>query len=164
MKCPCCGRDLNILTHIHEIPYFGKIAIFTVICECGFKKTDIEYLEEKKFKKHILKVESEKDLEAKIVRSSYGKIEIPELGLELLPGPAAEGFITNVEGLLMRFEWALEMLLKWKLEEGDIDAYNKGLEVKEKIKLAKEGKIPFTVIVEDETGNSLIAHPNVIRE
>ncbi len=157
MKCPYCKSDLEIYEKIHEIPYFGKIVIFTVRCpNCGFKKSDIEILEEKEPLRYEFKVENLEDLNTLVIRSSTGKISIPELGIDIEPGPAAEGFITTVEGILDRIERIVRTAARWRLEEGNIEAFRKAQDVLKKIYEAKEGKFKFTLIVEDERGNSAI--------
>ncbi len=157
MKCPYCKADLEIYEKIHKIPYFGEILIFTVRCpKCGFRKTDIEILKEEGKTKYILEVKEEEDLNSLVIRSTTGRIEIPELGVEIEPGPAAEAFITTVEGILDRIERIVKVAMRWRLEEGNLEAYEKAKEILNKINLAKEGKFSFTLIIEDERGNSAI--------
>ena len=38
------------------------------------------------------------DFDVRVIRSMTARIEIPELGVRMNPGPACEGFVTNVEG------------------------------------------------------------------
>ena len=42
-ECPMC-KSLKITTRFktHEIPHFGEIILFTLLCEnCGYKKNDL---------------------------------------------------------------------------------------------------------------------------
>jgi zinc finger protein len=102
-------------------------------------------------KTYTVKVSKPSDLEIKIARSGAASIEIPELGLRLDPGDESQSFITNIEGILTRFEEALRIL-------GGLDPARSGEVDKHlhQIELAKTGKIPFMVIVEDPLGNTTI--------
>ncbi|MEM2450051.1 MAG: ZPR1 zinc finger domain-containing protein, partial [Candidatus Methanomethylicaceae archaeon] len=101
------------------------------------------------------KVKCLNDLSAKVIRSKNSKIIIPELGLELTPGPRAEAFITNIEGVLDRFLWIAEYL--YNTSSGIIK--NRAKNIIEKIKQAMNAEFEFTVIMEDEFGNSAIIPP-----
>jgi zinc finger protein len=95
------------------------------------------------------KVKGPVDLSARLIRSSTSRIIIPELGLELMPGPRSEAFITNIEGLLERFLQVAEQL-KGKKKRGKAERLSK------EIKRAMDGSAQFTVIVEDDMGNSAV--------
>ncbi|NHV45283.1 MAG: ZPR1 zinc finger domain-containing protein [Candidatus Verstraetearchaeota archaeon] len=156
VMCSCCGEETLEVKEVYtEIPRFGKLIIISMLCEkCGYRLNDIIPLEYKGPSRIEYKVKELKDLSAKVIRSKSSKIIIPELGLELLPGPKAEAFITNIEGVLDRFLGIAEYL--YEVSKGI--KRKKALEAINKIKLAMEGKIEFTVILEDETGNSAILH------
>ena len=47
---------------------------------------------------------------ARVVRSSSCTVRVEELDLEVEPGIAADGYVSNVEGVLNRFISAIEML------------------------------------------------------
>ncbi|MCX8175912.1 MAG: ZPR1 zinc finger domain-containing protein [Candidatus Bathyarchaeota archaeon] len=144
----CRNKEVKVTQLVERIPYFGAVAIITFICEsCGFKMNDIVCLEFQEPREYVLRVESEEDLKAKIIKSSTGFIEIPELKVEVRPGSASQGFISNVEGLLVRVEETAEVLAS----EGDV--YENFIL---KLKDAKKAKIPFTVILRDPYGNSAI--------
>ena len=105
------------------------------------------------------KVSGENDLSIKIVRNSSGTVEIPELGLKLEPGPFSEGFFTNMEGLLERFEGPLHMMLR----SGTPEQVKKVKKIMEQVHACKEGKKPFTVRVLDPFGGSLLIGEKVKR-
>jgi len=79
-------------------------------------------------------------------------IAIPELGVEIDPGPACTGFITNVEGVLDRIHQVVEATCRWN--EGE--AKEKACELLERIARAREGNLAFTLVLDDPTGNSAI--------
>jgi zinc finger protein len=99
-----------------------------------------------------VKVSKPEDLRIMVARSNTASVEIPELELRLDPAGHSQAFVTNVEGVLMRFEEALDKL----------EALGEGAEkvesdkIRKMIRLAKEGKLPFTLIIEDPQGNSTI--------
>ncbi|KAF5028829.1 ZPR1 zinc-finger domain protein [anaerobic digester metagenome] len=93
------------------------------------------------------------DLAIRVARSTTGKIEIPELGLAVEPGTACEGFVTNIEGVLSRFEQAVETILANPESEDERAA---ALRMVETIAAAREVAFPFTVILEDPAGNSAL--------
>jgi zinc finger protein len=102
VNCPVCGSD-NILTlqDTTEIPQYGKIMLITVKCnDCSYKFSEIFDLEGKPPRRYILKCKDLGDLNARIIKSSNSTIHIPELEIDINPGPASEGYITNVEGVL----------------------------------------------------------------
>lgn len=155
MRCPICkGKTLRQVVSTQTIEHFGNIIILTQKCtSCGYKHIDVFPAEIKDPCEYELEVETKEDLYAKVIRSSSGEIEIPELGLKITPGPAAQGFITNVEGILMRFEDILDGQL---VVERDEKKREKIKEILNKIEKAKEGRMKFTIKVRDPYGNSAI--------
>ena len=64
-----------------------------------------------------MKVRTQDDIDARVVRSTSGTIRIPELGVDIEPGPASESFISNIEGVLDRVSDILEMVVRWNEED-----------------------------------------------
>jgi zinc finger protein len=106
-------------------------------------------LDEKEPTRYLLSIENEEDMSIRVVRSSRASIEIPEIGVKITPGPQAEGYISNVEGVLRRIENVLHSNY-WNKNR-------KATQILDKIKDIKEGKKTATLILEDPTGNSVIA-------
>ncbi len=160
IKCPSCGKETLIVTdYLYEMPYIGRVILSTGKCEnCGYKYSDVRLAEAKEPGKIVLKVQHPEDLNALVVRSSSASILVPELGLEMLPGPASEGFITTVEGVLERFLEALEAACN--SPDSDQKACE---EARRKITEAKEGKRTFTLVVVDPEGVSTIVSPKARR-
>ena len=98
-----------------------------------------------------MEISSVDDLNIRVVRSSFGRIEIPELGVNVEPR-RGEGFITTVEGVLKRVEDAVRMLSQ------DVnDARKKHAEqVLMQIEDIKAGNASMKLIIDDPTGNSAI--------
>lgn len=162
--CPVCNKQtLEMRFNVHKIPYFGEVMESSVYCEnCKFKHSDVMILEEKEPCRYILKVESEEDLSTRVVRSSQGIIKIPEIGVEITPGAFSFGFISNVEGILLRIEEILHTLKRW--ENKDREKIKKIEELLNNIKEMKEAKKSFTLIIEDKSGNSAIISEKVKKE
>jgi zinc finger protein len=97
-------------------------------------------------------IEGIDDLSIRVVRSSRGMVDIPELGVRIEPGPACEGFITNVEGVIARVDGVLEGVLTWA--EGE--EREKAEELRASIAEIRAGTMPVTLIIEDPSGNSAI--------
>ncbi len=157
--CPICGGKgtLKAIQYVHEIPYFGKVMESTIYCEkCGYRNADVMILEDRPPKLYTVKVENEKDLFTRVVRSKSGTIELDEIGVKIEPGPAAEGFVTNVEGLLERVKEALLMARSFKESEGDEEAVKKTDEILRYIEDVREGRKPLTVKIADPLGNSAL--------
>ncbi|NJE26744.1 ZPR1 zinc finger domain-containing protein [Thermococcus sp. MV5] len=157
--CPICGgkNTLKALNHIHEIPYFGKVMESTIICEkCGYRNADVMLLEEKEPRAYVVKVEEEKDLFTRVVKSKSGTIELEEIGVKIEPGPASQGFVSNVEGVLERVRETLLMAKRFKQQENDDESVRKIEEILSYIAEVKEGKKPLTVKIMDPFGNSAL--------
>ena len=152
--CPFCRKKtLTLIEDEKDIPYFGKCFIYSMICSsCNYKKADVEAAERKDPTRYTFEIENQKDLNIRVVKSSEATIKAPQLKLTVTPGPASEGFISNIEGLLSRFK---EIIQSQKDDEDD--------EVKKKVKnmLKKLWKVEcgdekLKIIIEDPSGNSAI--------
>ncbi|WP_456398258.1 ZPR1 zinc finger domain-containing protein [Palaeococcus sp. (in: euryarchaeotes)] len=162
--CPICGakNSLKSLNFIHEIPYFGKVMESTIICEkCGYRNADVMMLEEKEPRLYTVRINEEKDLFTRVIRSKSGTVEMEEIGVKIEPGPASQGFITNAEGLLERVRETLLMTRRFKLEDGDEEAVKKVDELLEYIHEVKEGKKPLTIRIMDPFGHSALVGEKV---
>ncbi|MEM2001091.1 MAG: ZPR1 zinc finger domain-containing protein [Candidatus Methanomethylicaceae archaeon] len=155
--CASCGEEALEVKEVYvKIPRFGKMLILSMLCSrCGYRVFDTVALEYSGPSKIEYSVRNARDLSARVIRSTTSTIMIPELGLELRPGPRSEAFITNVEGVLDRFLAIAEQL--YRGSEGN--AKERAKRALEKIKLAMDGKIQFKIIIEDEAGNSAIVPP-----
>ena len=158
-RCPYCEREIQYLYQTENIPFFSEILIVSGRCECGYRHADTMVLGEAEPARWELQVEGPEDLATRVVRSASGAIRIPELGVEIDPGPACEGFVSNVEGILERIEDVLGTVLTWAEGEERENALTLG----ERIRLAREGSVPFTLTIEDPTGNSAIISPRVTK-
>lgn len=145
LKCPVCSAgNLERGSDELDVPHFGKVIHFYLRCKnCGYRINDFAYQGDFP-EKNSVEIRDKTDLEIKIVRSSSATVTIPELGLELYPGPLAESFITNVQGLLNRFLNLMPLF----------DDPKKVQSVEEKIRDAVDGKFDFTISMSDPSGVS----------
>lgn len=155
--CPICqAKTLTLMEAERDVPYFGKCYLFSMDCSsCKYHKADVETAETHKPVKQRFEVSSEEDLNVRIIKSSGATLKVGTVGT-IEPGEAANGYITNVEGVLKRIQRAIEQLRDVAQEEGDKEAVKKA-----KSKLKKLGKVlwgqdKLTLSLDDPTGNSAI--------
>ncbi|MFW9941355.1 MAG: ZPR1 zinc finger domain-containing protein [Candidatus Thorarchaeota archaeon] len=156
-KCPSCENGtIDIVKNVYDLPDGDKMLILKFECDtCSFHKNDVIPLTTNMDPGVMtLKVTTEEDLKSKIYRSPVGKLEIPELELIVEPGPRADFYYTNVEGILYRFESAVSIYLK-SLKAGDPEIPEIE-EVLYNLKKALEGKFEFTLKITDFEGGSYI--------
>jgi len=159
--CPICHtKNLTLTQAEDEIPFFGKIFIFGMSCSnCGFRKSDVEAAEMKEPAKYELEVNSEEDMNIRIIRSSEGKIRIPYI-IDIEPGENAEGFVTNVEGLIDKVRGIIQHSLD--IEE-DEETKDKARKLLKKLMRAKFGQEKIKIIIEDPSGNSAIISEKAVK-
>jgi zinc finger protein len=151
-RCPYCEREIQYLYQTENIPYFSEILIVSARCECGYRHADTMVLAGGEPARWEIHVDAPGDLNVRVVRSASARVEIPELGVEIDPGPACEGFVSNVEGVVERIDDVVSGVLTWAEGEERENA----LVLRRRIELAREGSMPFTLTIEDPTGNSAI--------
>jgi len=152
-KCMFCGKNkLTLSQDAIDIPYFGKVFVFSMSCsECNFVKSDVEAENVREPCKITFEVKSVKDLKVRVVKSSNAIVKIPELRMSVRPGPAAEGYVSNVEGVIDRFKKIVENVR----DNSDDDKEKKSAKnLLKKIWKVKCGEIPVKIMIEDPTGNS----------
>ena len=161
--CPQCLKDnsLTMLAMSSEIPYFGEHTQITVICEsCGWKHTDFIPSDGEKPGYSSLVVDNSEKCSARVVRSSSGTIRIPELELEVSPGGSSSGFVSNVEGVIKRFEDAVGSILRGNADDEKI--LEASLELLERLSNMKSGSSHLLIELLDPRGRSQIIHNDAI--
>lgn len=159
MECPQCGRNLELSMQTYDIPFFGAVLQSTFLCSCGYKFVDLYPYEEKEPSRYTLRVTGD-ELTSRVVKSSTCTILVPELGVRVDPGPASEGIITNVEGILRRIEQVVKTAIHW----GTPDQKKEGKKILRKMKRIYEDKETVTLILEDPRGFSCIVSDRTQRE
>ena len=156
--CPQCSveESLTMLTISSEIPYFGEHTQITVLCDkCGWKHTDFIPSDGEKPGFSSLVIDSEKKNAARVVRSSSCTIRIPELDLEVSPGGSSSGYVTNIEGVIKRFENAIETIIRGSDEDQDREIAR---QILERLRMVKEGGENVRLELLDPRGRSQIIH------
>tara|TARA_Y100000741_G_scaffold185180_1_gene140717 strand:+ start:3370 stop:3963 length:594 start_codon:yes stop_codon:yes gene_type:complete len=159
--CPICFSEegLTMIAHTSEIPYFGEHTQLTILCpSCGWKHTDFIPAEGKKPGAWSLDIEGSEMLSVRIIRSSSCTIRIEKLGLEVDPGGATTGYVSNVEGVLNRFEGAIQLMYRQSISLQEQDIIDKCESLLEKINLVKSGDMAVEIILLDPMGHSQILH------
>ncbi|MEM1578280.1 MAG: ZPR1 zinc finger domain-containing protein [Archaeoglobaceae archaeon] len=159
--CPNCSRELKLSVVTYNVPFFEKILITSISCECGFKHADSIVLGQKEPVRFRVKINRE-SLYTKIVRSTSGTIRIPEIGVSIEPGPASQAFITNLEGILDRIANVVRTAMRWN--EGNEEKLKRCEGILKKIEETISGEGELTLILEDPFGNSAILSEDIFME
>ena len=154
-QCPFCQQKaLTLREAERDIPYFGKVILFSMDCEnCKYHKADLEMEGgDGKPAKYTLEVASEEDLKIRVVKSASATIKIAHIG-SIEPGETANGYVTNVEGILNRIKHQVENFR----ENSDDDAEKKKAKnILKKLQRILWGQEKTKIVLDDPTGNSAI--------
>ena len=160
-KCPICGANELTMTEMErDIPFFGPVAIFSMDCNaCKYHKADLEALEMKDPVKYVLEINSEEDMKIRVVKSSMATIKIAHVG-SIEGGPASNGYVTNVEGILNRMKRQVEHL---KETADDKAQEKKAKNIIKKLQKVIWGQEKIKLTLEDPTGNSAIISEKAVK-
>ncbi|MFZ0012437.1 MAG: ZPR1 zinc finger domain-containing protein [Halobacteriota archaeon] len=158
--CPLCAHELTFRFSSDEIPFFGEIMFVSASCGCGFKYADTISLCEREAARYEIEFDSD-DFTTRVIRSSSGTVQIPELGVTIEPGSASEAYISNVEGVLCRVEEVIQTATKWS--SGDPSKFELGNRLLERIDAVRRGEGTMTLLIDDPFGNSAIISPRAQR-
>ncbi len=152
--CPMCKTKNLTLTEMEkDIPYFGKVYLFSMTCSnCKYHKADVECAENHEGARYTVEVDSEEDMGIRVVKSAEATVKIPHM-ITMEPGEAAQGFVTNIEGLLRRFVRIIEQA---RDSAEDKDEQKKAKNMLRKLQKVMWGQDKLKIIIEDKSGNSAI--------
>lgn len=159
--CPFCSEKTLILTEREmEVPYFGKVYLFSMTCNnCKYHKADVEATEHKEPVKFEFEISSEEDMKVRVVKSSEATVKLPHIAT-ISPGPAAQGYVTNIEGILNRVKYQVEVA---KDAEEDEEEKKKAKNLLKKLLNITWGKEKQKLIIEDPSGNSAIISDKAVK-
>jgi len=159
--CPMCPKKtLTLMESEQDVPYFGKVFVFSMDCtSCKYHKADIEAAERKDPCKYTFDITGKDDLNVRIVKSAKAIVKIPHIGT-IEPGPAAEGYVTNVEGILQRIKEKVEQL---RDAEEDKTVKKRAKNIIKKLQKVLWGDEKLKIILEDPTGNSAIISDKAVK-
>jgi len=159
--CVSCYKEGITKLLLTKIPHYKEIILMSFNCDhCGFSNNEIQSggaVQEKGLRLTVT-ISTERDLSRQVVKSDYATLIIPELELEI-PPKGQKGEITTIEGVLQRTIAGLEQdqpVRRHMDPDGakQIDDYV--IKIQDILKLRE----PFTVQVDDPSGNSFIENPN----
>ena len=168
IPCPICKVEgqVMMMTHIDEIPYFGEHTQVTVLCNaCGWRQSDFIPAEGRKPGGCTLLIDKPEHIQSRVVRSSSCTVRILELDLEVKPGTASTGYVSNVEGVIDRFMEVIIMVTRQAYTE---DAGMSDIKTLQEMHTAllelKEDPIPRALTLEflDPNGHSQILHEDAV--
>ena len=156
----CHTNNLVLMEKETEVPYFGRIYVFSMSCSnCKYHKADVEFAEEREPCKYTLEVSGEQDMKIRIIRSGEGTVKIPHI-TTIEGGPISNGYITNVEGLLNRVKHAVEIARDSAEDDED---RKKAKNMLKKLTRIMWGQESCKIIIEDKTGNSAIISEKAVK-
>lgn len=161
--CPVCDhRPLTLRSLDLDLPYFGGALQTTLLCQaCGYRHGDLLLTRHREPLRVTLRVERADHRSARVARSSSGTIRVPELEAAMEPGPRAEAFVTNVEGVLRKF---LDVVQGQEAVADSRADHRRLASVRYRIEAMLQGREAFTFVLEDPTGNSDVLHEDAVRE
>ena len=159
--CPMCHQKTMTMVEDHrEVPYFGKVYLFSMTCKaCKYHMADIEAEEKKEPAKYSFEISSEEDMKVRVIKSSEATVKIPHI-TTITPGTASQGYISNIEGVLNRVKHQIEVL---RDTEEDNDAKKKAKNLLKKLTRIMWGQEKQMIIIEDPSGNSAIISDRAVK-
>lgn len=172
--CSACFQPCSTHMKTVNIPHFKDVIIMSTVCDhCGFKSNEVKTGGEipLKGKKITLKVTDPDDLARDILKSETCGLKIPDLNLDLTPGTLG-GRFTTIEGLLDQvYEELHTRVFTQTSDSMDEETKQRWTSFFAKLQDASQGKIGFTIVMEDPLASSYIQNvyapdndPNMIIE
>ncbi|XP_063235643.1 zinc finger protein ZPR1 [Bacillus rossius redtenbacheri] len=163
--CVNCGDNGITRILLTKIPFYKEVVIMSFSCEkCGFKNNEMQSggKVEEKGGHIVLRVASPSDLNRQVVKSDFTSVQIPELEFEI-PAQSQKGEVTTVEGIIDRSIQGLEQdQVVRRIQNPEvacqIDTFV------EKLKKLKELQTPFTLVLDDASGNTFVENREAPRQ
>ena len=164
VSCVICVYDggISMLAHTEEIAYFGEHTQVTLTCPaCGWRQTDFIPAEAREAACQSYHIDSAEDLQVRVIRGSACTVRLVELDLEVRPGSHSTGYVSNIEGVLNRFQEVIDMVGRQAATEGQQDAIAELTTLTEAMLEIREGQRGATLEFLDPHGHSMILADNV---
>ncbi len=164
VSCIVCGFDegLSMLAHTEEIAYFGEHTQITLTCPgCGWRQTDFIPAEAREGSCQTYCIDSIDDLQVRVIRGSACTVRLLELDLEVKPGSHSSGYVSNIEGVLNRFQDVIDMVGREAATEGNDGAIAELTVLTQSMMEIREGQREATLELLDPHGHSMILAENV---
>ena len=163
-QCPFCNeKTLSLTETSRDIPFFGVCHLFSMDCtSCKYHKADVEAEEgTREPVKYVLDITAEDDMKIRVIKSSEATVKVPYIG-SIEPGETANGYITNVEGILNRIKNQIEHL-RDAADSDEDDIKQKAKNMLKKLTKVMWGQEKGQLIIEDPSGNSAIISPKAVK-
>lgn len=172
--CSTCYKPCETHMKTVDIPHFKEVIIMSTVCDnCGYKSNEVKTGGEipPVGRRVTLKINDPEDLARDILKGESCGLNIPELNLDLTPGTLG-GRFTTIEGLLSQvYEELHTRVFTQSSDSMDDVKKTRWSTFFARLKDAIDGKIGFTVIMEDPLASSYIQNvyapdndPNMIIE
>eukprot|EP01132_Coremiostelium_polycephalum_P004655 gene4655-5817_t len=159
--CMNCGYEEGITRiMLTKIPFFKEVILFAFHCpECGYKSNEVRPAGSicEKGVHFELTVKTQKDLDRQIVKMDSATLTIPVLDFEIPPS-TQKGSLNTIEGFLKQSISGITHTAQSIKETQPEDAL-KLFEFISKLNNLLELETPFTLILDDPSGNSYIENP-----
>ncbi|XP_069411357.1 zinc finger protein ZPR1 isoform X2 [Ovis canadensis] len=152
--CMNCYRNGMTRLLLTKIPFFREIIVSSFSCEhCGWNNTEIQ---------SAGRIQDQGDMDREVVKTDSATTRIPELDFEI-PAFSQKGALTTVEGLISRAISGLEQDQPTRRanEEAVAERIDEFIA---KLKELKQVASPFTLIIDDPSGNSFVENPHAPRK
>ncbi|CAK9438795.1 uncharacterized protein LODBEIA_P30190 [Lodderomyces beijingensis] len=157
--CSTCYKPCETHMKTVNIPHFKDVVLMSTVCDnCGYKSNEVKTGGEipAQGKKITLKVDDPEDLKRDILKSETCGMNIPELNLDLTPGTLG-GRFTTIEGLLTQVLSELNSRVYTQTSDSmDAETKQRWAEFFAKLQSAIDGKIGFTIVMEDPLAASYV--------
>ncbi|XP_005987287.2 zinc finger protein ZPR1 [Latimeria chalumnae] len=159
--CMSCYRNGVTRLLLTKIPFFKEVIVSSFTCEnCDWSNTEIQSAGriQDQGVRYTLNVRSKQDMNREVVKADSATAKIPELDFEI-PAFTQKGALSTIEGLIDRAVSGLEQDQPVR-KATDPDVAAQIDEFIAKLGKLKEVETPFTLIIDDPSGNSFIENPN----
>ncbi|XP_041627059.1 zinc finger protein ZPR1 [Vulpes lagopus] len=159
--CMNCYRNGMTRLLLAKIPFFREVIVSSFSCEhCGWNNTEIQSAGriQDQGVRYTLTVGAQEDMNRQVVKTDSATTRIPELDFEI-PAFSQKGALTTVEGLISRAISGLEQdqPARRANEEPVAERIDEFIV---KLKELKQVASPFTLIIDDPSGNSFVENPH----
>ncbi|KAG7195585.1 nucleolar zinc-finger protein [Scheffersomyces spartinae] len=157
--CSSCYKPCETHMKTVNIPHFKDVVIMSTLCDnCGYKSNEVKTGGEipEKGRKITLKITDPEDMARDILKSETCGMKIPELNLDLVPGTLG-GRFTTIEGLLTQvYEELHSRVFQEQSDSMEQETKQNWTVFLARLQDAIEGKIGFTIMMEDPLASSYI--------
>ncbi|KAK2873905.1 hypothetical protein FQN49_002016 [Arthroderma sp. PD_2] len=155
--CMNCHKNGSTKFLLIKIPFFRDVLLESFDCpHCGFKNNSIKAAGEiqERGTHYTLEIHDKRDFDRQVVKGDSAVFRLETLGIEM---PAGQGQLTNIEWMLTKIQSQLESEQPQR-KTTDPALYQALDDILQKLsKMINGESFPFTVTLEDPSGNSWIS-------